>query len=50
MHFNENFLGQIICVIVIDYHFPDMPIHSLLVRANKQIKTITPAIRVADFQ
>ncbi|HXR81157.1 MAG TPA: hypothetical protein VN763_09580, partial [Saprospiraceae bacterium] len=33
--FDENFLGQVVSVIMVDYHFPGMPINALLIFANE---------------
>lgn len=49
VYFNEYFLGKIICVIVVNYHFTHMPIHPLLVGSHEHIEAVVPGIGIPDF-
>src|SRR5690606_39387245 len=49
MDFNKNFLRNIVGVDVVDHHYPDMPIHPLLICAYQQIKAVTPGLRITDL-
>jgi hypothetical protein len=50
MNFNEDLLGNVVSIIVIDDHFTHMPVHPLLVSANKQIKSVIPGLRIFDLK
>jgi hypothetical protein len=47
--FNENFLRQIICIVMVDHHFPHMPVHPLLIGANEHVEAVIPGIRIFNL-
>jgi hypothetical protein len=49
MDFYENFLCQIIGIIVVNNHLSHMPVHSLLIGANEQVEPIVTGLRISDL-
>ena len=49
MNLDENFLCQVICIIMIDDHFSHMPVYALLILPNEQIEPIISGIGIAYF-
>ena len=49
VNLNKNLLREIICIIVIDYHFANVPVHPLLILANKQIEPVISGFRIPDL-
>jgi hypothetical protein len=50
MHFYEDLLGNIVRIVVIDYHFAHVPINPLLVLPHEQVETIAGGFGVTDLQ
>jgi hypothetical protein len=48
--FDEDFLGEVIGIIVVDYHLAYVPIHPLLIGAYQHIKAVIPRIGITDFE
>jgi hypothetical protein len=46
---DKDLLCDVVCIIVVDHHFANMPIHFLLVRAYKQIESVVPGFRISDL-
>ena len=49
MDFNEDFLCDVISVIMIDHHFARKPIDLLLVGTHQHVEPVVPRLRVSDF-
>ena len=49
MDFDKNLLGQVVSVVVTDYHFADQPIHPLLVLSHQQIESVILCFRITKF-
>jgi hypothetical protein len=46
---NKNLLGQVVGIVVIDNHLPDMAVDALLVRPHQQVKPVVPGFGVPDL-
>src|SRR5690606_27659271 len=49
VYLDKYFLGDVVGIVVVDYHFPHMPIHFLLLRAYPQVEAVIPRFRVTDL-
>lgn len=49
MDLDENLLGDIISVVVVNYHFPCEPIDPLLVGSYQHIEPVASRFGVSDF-
>lgn len=47
--FDEHFLGEVVCIIMVNYHFPDVVVHPFLVGTHQKVETVVPRYRVSDF-
>lgn len=47
--FDKDFLGKVVCIVVIDYHFTNVAVDALLVLSDQQVKAIVPGFRITYF-
>jgi hypothetical protein len=49
MYFNEYLLRKVIRIIMVDHHFANVPIDTLLISAYQQVKPIVCRIGITDL-
>jgi hypothetical protein len=46
---DENFLTQVVCIIMVDYHFPNQPVDTLLIFSHQKIESHLPSLFCLEF-
>lgn len=49
MDLDEDFLRDVIGIVVVDDHLADMPVNTLLIRAHEQVKPVVQGLRISDL-
>lgn len=47
---DEYFLGEVIRIVMVDYHFTDVPINPLLIRTHEHVEAVIPGIRIFNLR